>query len=98
MATKIAFCASYGGFGLSKKCKQRMKYLGYKGPYDSWRIKRHDPILIQAIEDIGLQQASGECCKLAIAVISGHRYKIDEYDGCETVIEPKDIQWISTVD
>ena len=72
--------------------------LGYQGECDSWSIKRHDPILIQAIEDVGLKQASGECCTLAIAVILGNQYKIDEYDGNEAVIEPKDINWVSTLD
>ena len=98
MPTKVAYCASYGGFGLSQLCIDRMIELGYQCECDSWCIKRHDPILIQAIEDLGLKQASGDDCKLAIAVICGKFYKIDEYDGYENVIEPKDIDWVSTLD
>jgi hypothetical protein len=100
MPTKVAYCSSYGGFGLSQLCIDRMKELGYQGECDSfyitYNVKRHNPILIQAIEDIGLKQASYDHCKLVISVILGNRYKIDEYDGAEAVIEPKDINWIST--
>ena len=39
-------------------------------------------------------KASGKECDLFITSIEGDLYKIDEYDGLETVIEPGDISWI----
>ena len=102
MPTKVVYCCSHGGYVISQLCIDRMIELGYQGECDSFyinhNVKRHDPILIQAIEDVGLQQASGDGGKLAITVVCGKCYMIDEYDGNEAVIEPKDINWVSTGD
>ena len=56
-------------------------------------IERHDPLLIQVVEELE-GEASGNCTKLAIKEISGNIYRIDEYDGNESVQEPDDIDWI----
>ena len=51
-------------------------------------IPRHHPLLIQCIEELGSDVASGPCAKLAIAEISGNIYRINESDnGCESVEE-----------
>jgi hypothetical protein len=62
----------------------------YYGDYD---IPRHDPILVQVIEELG-EKADGMCAKLAIAEVSGP-YRIDEYDGSERVVEPDGYDWIT---
>ena len=55
-------------------------------------IERHDPILIQVVETLG-DKANGKCAKLRIAELSGRQYRVDEYDGYETVVEPDGYDW-----
>jgi len=62
----------------------------YYGDYD---ISRHDPILVQVVEEMGAK-ADGMCAKLAIAEVSGP-YRIDEYDGNESVETPGSYDWIT---
>ena len=54
---------------------------------------RHDPELVKTVEDLGCE-ANGSCAFLKIKEIKGDRYVINEYDGCERVVEPDDINWI----
>ena len=54
---------------------------------------RHDPELVKTVEDLGCE-ANGSCARLKIKEIKGDRYVINEYDGCERVVEPDDINWI----
>ena len=54
---------------------------------------RHDPLLVLAIEELG-PRASARGSQILLKEISGNRYRIQEYDGMETVVEPKDLQWI----
>jgi hypothetical protein len=56
-------------------------------------VSRHDPILVQVVEELG-DKADGMCAKLAIAEVSGP-YRIDEYDGYETVKQPDGYDWIT---
>jgi hypothetical protein len=56
-------------------------------------IKRHDPRLVQVVEEFG-NEASGAFAELKIAKISGNKYIVDEYDGSESVMTPKDMDWI----
>ena len=61
----------------------------------SGSIKRNDPILVQVVEELG-DEASGECATLKIVEIeNGRWFKIDEYDGWES-IQYRDIddEWI----
>jgi len=53
-------------------------------PIDS----RHDPILVQVVEELG-DEASGEYARLRIYETDSDRYRIDEYDGAESVITPE---------
>lgn len=45
---------------------------------------RHDPILVQVVEELG-DKASGDCAKLSIFETDSRMYRIDEYDGYESV-------------
>jgi hypothetical protein len=56
-------------------------------------VSRHDPILVQVVEELG-EKANGMCAKLSIDEVSGP-YRIDEYDGNETVVEPDGYDWIT---
>ena len=55
-------------------------------------LDRHDKVLVKVVEQLG-KEASGECAKLQIEEISGSHYRIDEYDGAETVVEPDGYDW-----
>ena len=57
-------------------------------------IPRHHPLLVQCVEELG-KEASGPCSDLAIYEISGNRYRIEEYDGNESVVEPWDDNYIT---
>lgn len=52
---------------------------------------RHHPILVQVVEELG-DRASGSCADLRIAEVEG-LYRIDEYDGSESVVSPDGYDW-----
>jgi len=56
-------------------------------------VDRHDPVLVQVVEELG-DKASGKYAKLVIAQVSGP-YRIDEYDGFESVETPGSYDWIT---
>jgi len=54
-------------------------------------VPRTDPILIRVIEDLG-KAANGRYAELAIAMLpEGTRYRIDEYDGYESLITSENL-------
>ena len=55
-------------------------------------IPRHDPILVQVVEELG-EKANGSHANLCIAEVDGP-YRIDEYDGNESVETPSSYDWI----
>jgi len=51
-------------------------------------IERTDPILIDVIEELGEEKASGDLAELKIVEIpDGIEYEIDDYDGIESIHE-----------
>ena len=105
---KVAHNICYGGFSLSNKAvsmlndmkglkgKDKLKNHSYDYPDNNKGLYRHDPDLIKVIEQLG-KAASGPYSHIRIREIEGVRYIIDEYDGIETVLEPKDIEWITAL-
>ena len=105
---KVAYNKCYGGFSLSDKAvsmlnemnglegEDKLEPHSYGYPHNSKGHYRHDPDLIRVIEQLG-EQANGRCAKLVITEIDGVRYIVKEYDGMETVLEPKDIPWITAL-
>jgi hypothetical protein len=85
---KVVINSSYGGYGLSQEAKARLKE-----EYGKWSIPRHDPILIQVIEELGSDRASGNHAQLKIVEIVGRTYRIEEYDGMESVVTPNIEEW-----
>lgn len=55
---------------------------------------RHDPDLIKVVEELG-SEASGDYADLAIVEIQASKYRIDEYDGLESVEEFPGGGWIT---
>ena len=88
---KIVYNDCYGGFGLSKKA---IMWLEEKYPdfFDN-KCCRHDPRLIECIETLG-KDANASYANLKIEEINGKIYRIEEYDGKETILEPEDLDWI----
>ena len=61
--------------------------------YTDRSIERDDPILVQMVEELG-DEANGYCASLEIAeVTAGTAYRIDEYDGSESVMTSNDYDW-----
>ena len=102
--TKVVYNACYGGFSLSTEAVKMAKDVA--DPDSKWQrvdeahgfidmegIERHDFVLVEVVEKLG-DAASGSCAELRIAEISGGFYRIDEYDGFETVETPDDIDWV----
>jgi hypothetical protein len=54
---------------------------------------RTDPVLVQVVEELG-EKADGMCAKLVIEDLpAGTRYRIEEYDGNESIETEDDIRW-----
>ena len=97
MSAKVVYNACYGGFILSDAAARSLnkrkgadvvdvKYGIYNGP-------RHDADLVAVVEELGAA-ASGIVSNLCIKDITGDLYRIDKYDGYESVQEPDDICWV----
>ena len=95
MKNKVVINNCYGGFGLSEKAIQRYNEISDRN-IDSWdalELPRHDPALVQAVEELG-QDANGRNACLLVQEIPGNRYLIEEYDGAETIFFPEMPNWI----
>lgn len=87
---EVVYNGDYGGFSLSKEAIKMLKELGWKD--DEYEPVRHDPKLVQVVKKLG-DKAGGSYACLQVAVLSGNKYRIDEYDGTESVIEPNEEEW-----
>ena len=95
---EIVINKCYGGFGVSSAVYDELgiTWDGYgyldnesfgieSNNYDEYRTH---PKLIKAIEKIGEEKASGDLAKLmVVSVPDGIDWKIDNYDGIETIHE-----------
>ena len=94
MAYKVVINNCYGGFGLSERAVQRYEELSGKAfPEMSWDVSRHDTVLVQVVEELG-DESNGENAALTVEEIPGNRYRIEEYDGIETIHCPEGEDWI----
>ncbi len=103
---KVVYNACYGGFSLSEKAIRMLAEMGVeeakeqlstikRSPFNSYYvydIRRHDKRLIEVVEKLG-DEANGAFAQLQIAELEGNKYRIDEYDGTEGVIEPNEEEW-----
>lgn len=90
---KIVYNACFGGFGLSPEGLALYNQLSGKKETYGRHICRHDPHLVSVVEQLG-GEASGFCADLQIEEITGNLYRIDEYDGSESVETPDRVEWI----
>lgn len=94
---KVVYNRCFGGFSLSEQaCEllQERGVIGSCGYGDGARgISRHLPELVRVVEELG-DAANGRYAQLDIEEIEGDRYRIDEYDGSESVVVPNEEEWI----
>lgn len=111
MKNKVLINTCYGGFGLSEAALARLHELGsphvekvseedkaqsiFDHAYYLQDIPRHDPLLIQVVEELGVKAAADDCAELRIVEIEGNQYCVDEYDGLERVDTPARHAWVT---
>lgn len=88
--TKVVINTCYGGFGLSEKADAL--YCAYANitpdSYSKYDVARDDPILLQVIEQLGIDECSGGFAELKVVEIPDDvEWGIEEYDGKEWVAE-----------
>jgi hypothetical protein len=100
MLTKVVYNTCCGGFSISPEALTRMQELGFKDDahvYNGYAYiydcPRHNPVLVQVVEELG-KKANSPNSDLCIAQVFGP-YRIENYDGSETVMEPDDYEWIT---
>lgn len=81
----------YASMSMEERTTYNEAYLAQSW-YDR-NVDRHDPALVQVVEELG-DKASGEYARLRIAEVSGP-YRIDEYDGSESVETSGSYDWIA---
>lgn len=96
---KIVYNSCYGGFGLSDAALARYSELSGIDRdsvdmlhCDDWSC-RHDPLLVQVVEELGKAANDTYSDLRIVEVPSGTKYRIDEYDGNETVMTPDNYVW-----
>ena len=101
--TKIVINACYGGFGLSPEAcelfntkknlkKGNKKYINPEYGYLPSSVSRHDKYLVQVVEELG-EKANGKHADLIIMTTKGYQYRIEEYDGNESLETPETDYW-----
>ena len=92
---KVVINSCFGGFSLSKEAMQYLvdKYGVESFKYGYVNLKRHDKRLIEVVELLG-DKANGMCAKLTIKEIPSNLYRIDKYDGYESIKTPDTVDWI----
>ena len=93
---KLVRNADYGGFYLSRKAEQWLAKRGIYNKYPEiqalYNLPRHEPLLVECVEELGTEAASEpRIAKLEVVIINSPRYYIDNYDGLETIITPEDM-------
>lgn len=86
---KIVINSCFGGFSLSEEA---YNYLGLKwdGYGFAYRVSadRADPKLVECVETLGSEKASGRLSRLKVVEVPDDAiWEIDNYDGMETVEE-----------
>lgn len=99
---KIVYNACYGGFSLSKEASEMLNKMkgmvvcnveyGYIDDEDV--VPRHDKDLVDIVEKLGSKRASGDCAYLQVAEIDSNTYRIEEYDGSESIITQDKQNWV----
>ena len=91
-AREISGNSQWGGATIKGDVYENGKHVDYDyGHIDE--IERHDPVLVQVVEELGAE-ADGMCAKLSVTTTSSNIYRIDEYDGMESLETPDSYDWV----
>ena len=105
---KVVINGCYGGFGLSQLALNILYknypnmvevYKGYRGEEVMYllsdEVERHDKRLVEVVEALGSELASGDYANLVIKTIYNPVYRVSEYDGYESIrTQDMDDGWI----
>ena len=99
---KIVINSCFGGFGVSEQgakwllangaSPEKVTINDYGWVYVTCDLERHHPLLVQMVEALG-DKASGPHASLRIHTMAQPLYRVNEYDGAESVEEPHHIVW-----
>lgn len=89
---RVVYNGKHGGFNLTEDALNWLLAHGIRTGRDT---PRHHPGLVQCVLELG-DDANGRYCRLKIHTLKGRYYRIDEYDGLETVVEREDDNWIDS--
>lgn len=97
MTNKVVYNGCYGGFSLSERAEALLAERGVTvneldGIKLGRHISRHHPELVRVVEELG-EAANGRHARLFVEEIEGNKYRIDEYDGSESVVVPNEEEW-----
>ena len=85
---KVVINRCFGGFRLTKEVINRYNELSGNSVQYEFDIRRDDPFLIQAIEEVGLKASGASYSELEIVDIPNDvAWYVDDYDGMETIRE-----------
>lgn len=94
---KVVINVCYGGFSLSKEASEILRDQGVDiNPcygYLPDDVPRHDKRLVEVVEKLG-DKAGRKFSKLKVVEIDSLMYRIDEYDGWESVETPDSVDWV----
>jgi hypothetical protein len=104
---KVVVNGCYGGFGVSEQgamwllangadpAKVTINRADYEGGYVYVYVslERHDPLLVRMVITLGSDASSGRHAQLYVHQMDQPLYRIDEYDGSESVEEPHQVYW-----
>ena len=57
-------------------------------------LQRHDALLVLCISELGSERSSGNHSFLRVRAIDSSQYTIRNVGGIETVLTPKEVNWI----
>lgn len=103
MTYKIVVNGCFGGYGVSELGARwllengadpnKVKYgRSSLGVFVTCNLERHDPLLVRMVETLGAD-SNGRAARLYVRELQQPLYRIDEYDGSESVEEPGDVKW-----
>lgn len=88
---RVVINRCYGAFGLSEEA---ILWLKEHGNNSGASTSRHDPILIECVQTLK-DKANGRYSNLEVIEFEGNKYRIQNYDGMESVETPNSIKWIT---
>lgn len=87
---KVVINTCYGGFGISNEAREWLLDHGMSEDLvnNEYDIPRHDKLLVECVETLG-QDANSWTSELAVVEIYEDQYRIEDYDGKETIYTPE---------